>query len=110
MLATTGEGCPGREVAARGVRPDEKSARGAGGATDHPSVHGVDAEPYGDEAEPGEDGRDRVLRRNETETPLPERRPEWKRSSERAAPEQAGGVAPPVAGAVVPGDDETENE
>ncbi len=48
--------------------------------------------------------------RFETETPLPERPPEWKRSGERAPPEQAGGVVPPIAGAVVPGDDQTEHE
>ena len=41
---------------------------------------------------------------------MPERRPEWKRSGERAAPEQARSVASPVAGAVVAGDDQTEDE
>src|SRR5258705_106645 len=69
--ATTGEGCPGREVAARGVRADEKSARGAGGATDHPGVHGVDREADGDEAEPDDDSRDAELCEHEAQSPVP---------------------------------------
>src|SRR5439155_1096747 len=99
-----------REVGAFPRGTDQEGARGRRRPVDDAGVHSVDAEPNRDDAEPDHGGCDRVLRGDEAESPVPERRPERKRGGERAAPEQARSVASPVAGAVVAGDDQTEDE
>src|SRR5213075_1841259 len=68
------------------------------------------AKACGDEAEPDDEGRHRVLSRDEAQAPVPAGSPEGERGREGTAPEQPGGVAPPVARTVVPGDDQPEDE
>src|SRR4029077_6036278 len=110
VIPARSESGPGCEIGAFARGADQDGAGGGRGALDDPRVHGVDAEADGDDPEPDNNRRDRILDRDEAEAPGPERCPERERGGERAAPEQAGRIAPPVAGTVVPGDDEAEHE
>lgn len=106
VLRAVGESVVAADTAAGCGRPDQDGARGCRLATDDAGVHRLERQAYDDHRNPDRDGGDHILGSDEGETPVPERHPQREGSGQRATEEEAGRVAPIVACAIVPSDEQ----